>query len=186
MRFPLRYDRRWLPYLRALGLGPRRSAVEVDGGVAGRVEARMGWASLGTTVDNVASAQVTGPYRWWRAIGVRASLTGGGLTFGSSTRAGVLMTFRRPVRYVGVRWRSLTVTVADPHGLTAHLLHAAVAPGPARRAGASIADRDQKPAREDAPDPKPQPQPVSRPGPRPPGRELPSRMEPAGEPGTES
>jgi len=62
---------------------------------------------------------VTGPYRWWRAIGVRISLADGGLTFGTSTHAGICIHFRERIRVLRLlRPPALTVTVDDVAGFS--------------------------------------------------------------------
>jgi hypothetical protein len=79
---------------------------------------------LDTPVANVAHYHLTGPYRWWKAIGPRGSLADHGFTFGTSAHGGVCLCFgdwvpRRWVR--GGRVESLTVTVDDVEGLAAAL-----------------------------------------------------------------
>jgi hypothetical protein len=75
--------------------------------------ARFGWWRLTTPFSNVLAFQVTGPYRWWRAIGFRRSLRGGDVTFGTSTHGGVCLMFREPVSIWPFRAPALTVTVDD-------------------------------------------------------------------------
>ena len=88
--------------------------VELDGGT---VAARFGWWRVATPVSNVVAFQVTGPYRWWRAIGFRRSLGAGDVTFGTSTHAGVCLAFRERVTIWPFRAPALTVTVDDVEGL---------------------------------------------------------------------
>jgi hypothetical protein len=86
----------------------------------GRLVARFGPFSVDTPVANVAGYRLTGPYRWWRAIGPRASLADRGFTYGTSAHGGVCLEFGDPVpsRVVrGGRMETLTVTVDDPDGL---------------------------------------------------------------------
>jgi hypothetical protein len=73
---------------------------------------------------NIADAHVTEGYRWWTAIGPRLSLSDDGLTFGTNHRAGVCIHFHNRIhRVLGFRDHSaLTVTVADPAGLTSTLI----------------------------------------------------------------
>ncbi len=118
---------RW--FLRLFGATSTTAVVEVD---ADRLRARFGFVRVETSLENVTGAQQTGPYRWYRAIGVRLSLADRGLTFGSTTRGGVCIRFREPVVGLGGRLRhpGLTVTVADPDRLVA-----ALTPGSAQAAG---------------------------------------------------
>ena len=86
----------------------------------GTLVATFGAMRLDTPLENVSQYQVTGPYRWWKAIGPRGSLADHGFTFGSSARGGVCLCFRVWVerRWVrGGRVESLTVTVEDVQGL---------------------------------------------------------------------
>jgi len=107
---------RWL--LRVIGV--RRGAAQVDLTDDGRLVATFGRLSVETRLDNVGSYSLTGPYRWWKAIGPRGSLADRGFTFGTSTHGGVCVCFVEPVpsRYVpGGRMESLTVTVDNPDRL---------------------------------------------------------------------
>lgn len=85
--------------------------------------ARFGPWSCETTVDNVVSVKVTGPYRAHRAIGPRASFADRGLTFGSTTAGGVCLRFHQPVHgldpFGAIAHPGLTVTVADREGFAA-------------------------------------------------------------------
>jgi hypothetical protein len=95
-------------------------ALTADGGLV----ATFGPLAVRTTVSNVREYHITGPYRWWRAIGPRGSLADHGFTFGTSTAGGVCLGFTEwvPTRYVrGGRMESLTVTVDDLEGLAAAL-----------------------------------------------------------------
>jgi len=107
---------RWL--LRVIGV--RRGAAQVDLTDDGRLVATFGRLSVETRLDNVGSYSLTGPYRWWKAIGPRGSLADSGFTFGTSTHGGVCVCFVEPApsRYVpGGRMESLTVTVDNPDRL---------------------------------------------------------------------
>ncbi|MBW3613293.1 MAG: hypothetical protein KY392_05460 [Chloroflexi bacterium] len=116
--FPLRPPAlpwRWL--LRLIGVGPGRSQVELT--ADGRLRAAFGRLALETRLDNVCGYRITGPYRWWRSIGPRASVADHGFTFGTSTHGGVCLCFRDrvPTRYVrGGAMEALTVTVDDIDG----------------------------------------------------------------------
>lgn len=115
---------------------------------------RFGHFSLVTPVRNLAGAQITGPFRAVKALGVRLSLADRGVTFGSATERGVCIRFHRPVPALdplgALRHPGVTVTVADPERLAAAVEHHASQtrlstarradptpqPGPVRRAGA--------------------------------------------------
>jgi len=115
-------ERRFQPILLALGVTPGRSRLEVG---EHDLDVRFGPWRVRTPRDNIVGAQVTGPYRWWRAVGVRLSLADRGLTFGTSAERGVCIRFAEPVgletarkgRRLRARHPGLTVTVDDPESL---------------------------------------------------------------------
>ena len=121
-RFAFRFSSgaRWAVPLLTLGATESTSSVEVGGG---RLRARFGPWKVDTPFGNVAGAEVTGPYRTYRAIGLRVSVSDHGVTFGSNAERGVCIRFQKPVRSVTPLWRvphpNLTVTVEDPDGLVA-------------------------------------------------------------------
>jgi hypothetical protein len=122
--FPYRYDPRlapiWLPF-RAFP-GAQGVTITDDG----RLVARYGPLRVDAPLSTVQDAHVTGPYRWWTAVGPRLSAVDDGLTFGTNAAAGVCIHFEPPIhRVIGLRDHSaLTVTVADTHGLVAAITDA--------------------------------------------------------------
>lgn len=120
--FPFAFDPRFRPLLALLGVTPERSRVTVGGG---RLVARFGPFVVDTPLANVADARITGPFRWFKAIGPRLSLADRGVTFGSNADRGACVTFVEPVRALDATGRlrhpGLTVTVVDPEGLVAAL-----------------------------------------------------------------
>ena len=119
--FPYDFDKRFLPMWLGVGALPRRDGVTITDD--GRLVATFGVLRVDTPLDNIAGAHVTGPYRWWTAVGPRISFADDGLTFGTNPHAGLCIHFRNKIRRViGFRDHSaLTVTVADPHALEARL-----------------------------------------------------------------
>lgn len=108
---------------RLVGAWPFSSGVAVS---ARHLWIRFGPWSMQTTVDNVRSARITGPYHWWRVLGpARLGLSDGSVTFATTTRRGVELHFREPVPgglpSPSVRHDIVTVTVKDPEGLVALL-----------------------------------------------------------------
>jgi hypothetical protein len=84
--------------------------------------ARFGRWRLTTPWSNVRDVQVTRGYRWYKALGPRASLADRGVTFGTNAVAGTCVCFHQPVpALVGDRMPhpGLTVTVAEPEALAA-------------------------------------------------------------------
>ncbi len=119
--FPYDFDKRFLPMWLGVGALPRRDGVTITDD--DRLVATFGVLRVNTPLDNIADAHVTGPYRWWTAVGPRISFADDGLTFGTNPHAGLCIHFRNKIRRViGLRDHSaLTVTVADPHALAARL-----------------------------------------------------------------
>ena len=116
--FPLRADRPWSWLLRIIGV--RTDAAQVELTDDDRLVATFGRFRAETALANVSGYRLTGPYRWWRAIGPRGSFADHGFTFGTSAHGGVCLSFREwvPCGYVrGGRMEALTVTVEDPEAL---------------------------------------------------------------------
>lgn len=117
-RFEFQFDYPLAAPLAVAGITPRTAYVEL---VDGELRARFGPWLLRTPIDNVAETDVTGPYRWWRVLGVRLSLADQGITFGSSAHRGLCLSFAEAVPAIlpgrFLRHPGATLTVADPHGL---------------------------------------------------------------------
>ncbi|GAA3745850.1 hypothetical protein [Salinactinospora qingdaonensis] len=118
-RFEFAFDSAYVRLLGLVGVRPENAWVEVDD-IA--LSARFGPWSVRTPRTNIMAAHITGPYLWWRVIGVRVSLADRGLTLGSNTHQGVCVELRVPVRGVDpwglVRHPGLTATVAEPENLS--------------------------------------------------------------------
>lgn len=120
MHFPYRFDRRWRLLFWALG-------VSKDDGVSifdnGDLVATFGRFKVKTTKTNVRRTAVTGPHRWYTAVGLRLSLSlaDDSITFGTNHKKGLSIEFVRKVPpVIGFRRHStLWVSVADPKGLAA-------------------------------------------------------------------
>ncbi|HEX3542355.1 MAG TPA: hypothetical protein VHT75_18120, partial [Acidimicrobiales bacterium] len=124
-RFPLSWDPVVGRAARLFGVTPDCAWVDINDG---RLTARFGPWVTATDLANVASAEITGPYRWWKVAGpAHLSLRDLGLTYATTAAAGVCIRFRDPVRGIdpigAIRHPSLTVTVADPEGLCDALGH---------------------------------------------------------------
>ena len=116
--FPYDFDRRFRIVWRMFGVDP-----EVDGVTLtddGRLGATFGRFRVDTPLTNIADVTNTGPYRWWKSIGLRGSGADTGITFGTTNRVGACILFREPIPQV-VPPRSshagLTVTVSEPDAL---------------------------------------------------------------------
>ena len=114
--FPYELDRRWTPMFVLLGLDDDDGVYVGDDG---SLRATFGWVRIDTTVDNVHHTQVTGPHRWYTAVGLRLSFADDGITFGTNHRRGLCIEFvERVPKVIGPRRHSaLWVSVADPAGL---------------------------------------------------------------------
>jgi hypothetical protein len=118
--FPYRFDRRWSAMFVALRVKQTDGVTVTDDG---RLIATYGWARIETTVDNVDHTLVTGPHRWYTAVGLRLSFADDGITFGTNHHRGLCIAFVEPIpKVIGLRDHSaLWVSVADPEGLAAAL-----------------------------------------------------------------
>jgi hypothetical protein len=116
--FPYRFDKRWSALFLALGVGDDDG---VDISDAGELIATYGRFSVKTTLDNIDHTLVTGPHRWYTAVGLRLSFTDDGLTFGTNHHKGLCIAFvHRIPKVIGFKDHSmLWVSVADPEGLAA-------------------------------------------------------------------
>jgi len=105
-------DPRFRRLLRLWGVG---KSARVEVGPPHGLVARFGPVRVQTSLGNIAGAELTGPYRWYKAIGIRESWVDHGLTLGSTAAGGVCIRFHAPVRGLGRRARhpGLTVTVQD-------------------------------------------------------------------------
>lgn len=116
--FPYDFDDRWKPMFLALG-------VDRDDGVTlgedGGLVATYGRKRVVTTIDNVDHTLMTGPHRWYTAVGIRLSFTDDGLTFGTNHRLGLCIAFVEKIpKVIGMKDHSaLWVSIADPAGLAA-------------------------------------------------------------------
>ena len=124
MDFPIRRSPRLLPILLLFGVRSDRAYVRLD---AERLVARFGFFAAETALANIARWDITGPYRWWRAVGVRRTVGTHDLTFGGSAHGGVCLHFREPVRIGRLGVTDLYLTVDDLEGLAAALTERGIA-----------------------------------------------------------
>ncbi|MEU3457033.1 hypothetical protein ABZ671_26030 [Micromonospora sp. NPDC006766] len=116
--FAFRFDPPFRLPLALLGIRPETARVELG---PDKLAVVFGPWRLHTARSNVTGVELSGPYRWWRAIGPHLSLADAGVTFGSSVAAGVCVRFAAPVPALApglwLRHPAATLTVADPEGL---------------------------------------------------------------------
>ncbi|TKK86208.1 hypothetical protein FDA94_22035 [Herbidospora galbida] len=115
--FEFEFDDRYRRLLGFIGVRPDTCRVVV--GDAG-VRVTFGPWKAATDLGNIAGVELSGPYSAIKAIGPRLSLADRGLTFGTTTRQGLCLRFRRPIG--PLRHPGLTLTVADPKALMERLL----------------------------------------------------------------
>lgn len=114
--FPYAMDRQYAPLLRVLGVKDTDGVELTDDGT---LKATFGRVSVETPLENIEHTVVTGPHRWFKAVGLRLSFSDDGVTFGTNPRRGLCIEFvERIPKVVGGRDHSaLWVSVADPEGL---------------------------------------------------------------------
>ena len=123
LRFPFRFDPRYLRLARLFGVTPDRAWVDLR---EKEFEARYGPWRVRTPLSNIAAAEATGPYSFLKTAGpARLAITDRGLTFASNGDRGVCISFHSPVTGIDRAGRihhpELTVTVLDIDGLIAAL-----------------------------------------------------------------
>ncbi len=114
--FPYAVDARWKGLLLPLGVRKSDGVTVTDDG---RLVATFARWRVETDLDNIDHTEVTGPHRWYTAVGLRLSFADTGVTFGTNHRRGLCIEFKERVpKVVGPRnHSSLWVSVADPDGL---------------------------------------------------------------------
>jgi len=119
-RFLFAIPRPLLPIVALFGAGPGTAWVLLDDA---HLDVRFGLWHLRTPADNLAGAELAGPFRTVKSVGVRLSMVDRGITFGTNGDRGVCIRFHRPVPAADpfglLRHPATTVTVADPEGLVA-------------------------------------------------------------------
>ena len=121
--FEFAFESRLKPLSLMAGVTAGNARVELDDE---HLTVRFGRWTLRTPLANVAGTERTGPYTWWKVAGpAHLSLADGGITFATTTAAGVCIAFHEPVPALVpgsmVRHPAATVTVADPQALTSAL-----------------------------------------------------------------
>ncbi len=117
--FPYEIDNRWFGLLKVLGVGSDDGVTLTDE----ELIATFGRVTLRTSRSNVDHTMISGPHRWYTAVGLRLSFSDDGLTMGTNHRRGLCIGFvERVPKVIGFKDHSaLWVSVADPDGLAAAL-----------------------------------------------------------------
>lgn len=134
--------RRWS---RAFGVRPEHCTATLS---PAELSVTFGRWSLSTSLANVATVSVTGPYRWWKVAGPpRLSLADGGITFATTAQQGVCLELHHAVGALDplhlIRHSNVTITVAEPRRFVDEVRRAAssttppdaLAAQPGRRSG---------------------------------------------------
>lgn len=117
--FPIRIQPNLKPLLLLFGVhDDGRAVVRLADGL---FTATFGRFELHTPIANIERWDITGPYKSWRAFGVRRSMGTHDLSFGGSAHGGLCVHFRQPVRAARLTNTELYVTVDDLDGLAAAL-----------------------------------------------------------------
>ena len=116
--FPYEIDKRWLALFAALRVSDSDGVHITDDG---KLLATFGRVKVETPLANIDHTKVTGPHRWYTAVGLRLSFSDDGLTFGTNHQRGLCIEFKEKIpKVIGMRDHSaLWVSVADPEGLAA-------------------------------------------------------------------
>ena len=114
MEFPIRLQPSLRPLLLLFGVRPDHATVRLD---RERLAARFGFFGAETPVANISRWDITGPYRWWRAVGVRRTLGTHDLSFGGSAHGGLCVHLREAVHVGRLSVTDLYLTVEDLDGL---------------------------------------------------------------------
>ncbi|HUP54635.1 MAG TPA: hypothetical protein VM408_03940 [Methylomirabilota bacterium] len=120
--FPIRVGRRSRLLLRVLfGVKPAEARITLGDGPDGELDVVFGWAHFHTSMANLESWRIEGPFRWITAIGIRRSVRHGDVTFGGSHHGGVRIDFRTPVRWSLLSVPAIYVPADDLEALAAEL-----------------------------------------------------------------
>jgi hypothetical protein len=110
-RFPIRLGPRSRPLLRLFGVRGQEEAY-LDVGPDG-IDARFGFGRATTTLSNIASWRLEGPWRWITAIGIRRSIRHADVAFDGSFHGGIRLDFHERVRIGPFRAPALYASVDD-------------------------------------------------------------------------
>lgn len=117
--FPIRIQPNLKPLLLLFGVhDDGRAVVRL---ADGSFTATFGRFELRTPLANIERWDISGPYKSWRAFGVRRSMGTHDLSFGGSAHGGLRVHFRQPVRAARLSNAELYVSVDDLEGLGAAL-----------------------------------------------------------------
>ena len=97
---PFRIGRRSRALLLLFGVRSGHRQVTLAGD---RVEIRFGWVDATIDVADIERWDITGPYRWYRAIGIRHTVFSGDISFCGDASGAIRLWLRAPRRVSFVR-----------------------------------------------------------------------------------
>jgi hypothetical protein len=134
-RFPIRVGPRSRGLLRVLfGVKPTLAWLQLGEPPDGDVVVSFGRWPFSTTIGNVATWRLEGPWRWITAIGIRRSLRHGDVAFDGSPHGGIRLDFRTPVRWLVFDVPAIYASVDDLEAVAAALTARGI-PGMDARSG---------------------------------------------------
>ncbi len=126
--FAFGFEDRYRTPARLFGVTPDTTGIEVD---ERELRAHFGPWRVATPLGNISGVAITGPYAFLKTAGpAHLGVTDRGLTFATNSRAGVELTFARPITGIDwglglIRHPNLTLTPGDVTGLARLLRDAA-------------------------------------------------------------
>jgi hypothetical protein len=131
VRLPIRIGRKSRLYLRLWTIRPETAFVDLDDDL----DVHFGRFRIRTSVTNLASWRIEGPFLWITAIGVRRSNRHGDVSFAGSPHGGVRIDFHEPVRWGFLKVPAIYVAADDLDGLADELARRGIPGVDARREG---------------------------------------------------
>ena len=113
--FEIQRDSRYRIPLRLFwGVTPERAWASLDDE---HLIARLGWWEITIPTPEISAWRIEGPWRTITALGVRRSLRHGDISFAGSSRGGVTLDLRTPVKWTVFQVSTFSVGVEDLEGL---------------------------------------------------------------------
>jgi hypothetical protein len=132
VRFPIRIGPRSRSVVRLWTARPETSYVDLGDGPDAVLDVHFGRFRFRTTIANIASWRIEGPFSWVMAIGVRRSVRHGDISYAGSAHGGVRIDFKERAPAGILRVPAIYVGVDDLEGLAAELTRRGIAGTDAR------------------------------------------------------
>lgn len=108
--FPIRLSPRLRPILFLFGVRGGNAWVRLE---PDRLLARFGFSHAEIPLADVERWDVVGPYRWWRAVGIRQTLGKPDISYAGASHGGVRLRLKRKHRIAWVNATDFYVSVDD-------------------------------------------------------------------------